>query len=224
MSDGVVVVRGEPLPELVPLATAFGREQIDAHMVRDTDEALAGVSQGMASVVVCDAGGVAGFDRVRELANADVRRHFALLVITEEGDSISRIVALELGADDVVSRPFSPREVALRTRVLLRSRGHAGVMEVAVSEADIGMVRLATERARSLALSAMQRRLLATLAARPGAWVRRRVLVTVLWGGTEAEGRALDAVIKRLRRRLEGTGLRVLTRRGDGFKLVFDEP
>lgn len=146
------------------------------------------------------------------------------LVVGDSDDRIDRIVALELGADDFVSRDTSDRELLLRVRSLLR-RAHPPRPEADARE-KFGRIELdrAEHRVwvddREIGLSATDFRLLVALATPAGAVHRREPLEALLSGDKPGAGaRWLDARVSRLRARLLAAGAQVETVRGVGFRL-----
>jgi two-component system response regulator BaeR/two-component system response regulator AdeR len=144
-----------------------------------------------------------------------------IVMVTAKVEEVDRLVGLELGADDYVLKPFSPREVVARVKAVLRRAGghvrapvHHTVGALAIDldafEARCGGTRLE--------LSPAQLRLLATLAAEPGRAFRRAEL---LEGGTDgfADERTVDAHVKNLRRRLGACADLLETVRGVGYRL-----
>lgn len=153
--------------------------------------------------------------RVREVSDVPI---IMITARVEEGD---RLAGLDLGADDYVTKPFSPREVVARVRaVLRRAAGNVRPPRHHV----VGRLRIDLDAAEAwcgdtvLELSPAQLRLLATLAARPGAALRRAELMV----GSElamVDERTVDAHVKNLRRRLGACADQLETVRGVGYRL-----
>ncbi len=159
--------------------------------------------------------GVAVARRVREVSDVPI---IMLTAKVEEGD---RLAGLELGADDYVTKPFSPREVVARVRAVLR---RAGGQVRSARHHVVGRLRIdlnAFEARCSetlLDLSPTQLRMLATLAARPGVALRRQELLAGQTDGFTDE-RTVDAHVKNLRRRLGACADQLETVRGVGYRL-----
>ncbi len=223
MADGVLLVSAGNGPELRALAAALGRDRLEVTEVANAGAALEALP-GEPAVVIIDATGPAAFDGVRQLVTDPSRGRFPLFVLTGPDDPIARVVALELGADDVASRPWSTREVALRARGLLRRWQARPVTEGALRYGPLtldGSGANASVDGRALRLSSLEGQFLQVLAARHGARASREEIEVALWGRSPAGERALDTAVKRLRRKLEGTPLRLTTVRGAGFRLDF---
>ena len=195
-------------------------------------EALAAVNDGGFDLVILDVGlpDIGGFDVCREL-----RRHSDVPVIflTARSDEIDRIVGLELGADDYVAKPFSPREVVSRVRAILRRlrpRGGAHDAHGAANGAatpftvDADGARIAY-CGTWLSLTRYEYGLLATLAGHPGRIFSRAQLMARVWQDAgESLERTVDAHVKTLRAKLrEVTGDDPIeTHRGLGYSLRRD--
>ena len=164
---------------------------------------------------------IGGFALCREL-----RRDSDLPVIflTAQGAEADRILGLEIGADDYVTKPFSPRELAVRVRVVLRRRGRvpAGLAEEGAfsHDADGRRVRY---RGQALDLTRYEYGLLAALLARPGAVLSRAQLMDRVWGDAlESGDRTVDTHIKTLRAKLREVAPDadpIRTHRGLGYSL-----
>ena len=159
--------------------------------------------------------GVAVARRVREVSDVPI---IMLTAKVEEGD---RLAGLELGADDYVSKPFSPREVVARVRAVLRRAGgqvrSARHHVVGRLRIDLNAFEARCDETR-LELSPTQLRLLAALAARPGVALRRQELLAGQTDGFTDE-RTVDAHVKNLRRRLGACADQLETVRGVGYRL-----
>jgi two-component system, OmpR family, catabolic regulation response regulator CreB len=172
-----------------------------------------------------DASGFEVFKRLRAL-HAEV----PVIFLTARSDEIDRVVGLELGADDYVPKPFSPRELVARVRGVLRraARPVAGVppstgpIEVDESRRQIRFY------GRALELSRYEYGLLKTLAARPGHVYSRDTLLERVWDdATESLDRTVDAHVKTLRAKMKAVapGLEpIRTHRGSGYALAEDLP
>ena len=166
-------------------------------------------------LMIPDMDGLEVARRVR--ASSDV----PLLMVTAKAEEVDRLVGLELGADDYISKPFSPREVVARLRaVLRRSSGglrHAQRFVVGALEVDLEAfeARCAGE---PLQLSPTQLRLLGTLAAQPNRAFHRSELLEALHDPT-ADVRTVDAHVKNLRQRLNACSEQLQTVRGVGYRL-----
>ncbi|MBN2704925.1 MAG: response regulator transcription factor [Deltaproteobacteria bacterium] len=147
-----------------------------------------------------------GIDFCREI------RRFStvpILMLTARRDEIDRVVGLEIGADDYIVKPFSPREVAARVMAVLRrqgwSRARAGdstaIIDYGGIEVDEAR-RLVTVAGLPVALTRTEYRLLLTLMRRPGQVYTREQIIDLVWDGAYIVDRVVDSVVSRLRRKL----------------------
>jgi DNA-binding response OmpR family regulator len=172
---------------------------------------------------------VDGLDVIRTLrADSSV----PIVVLTARGDETDRIIGLELGADDYVVKPFSPKELVARVRAVLR---RAEARPLSSEHFTVGDLEIDISRRRVIAgnrvvdLTPTEFELLATLAREPGrVWTRAQLLDAVHGFSFETYERAIDGHIRNLRRKLEpeGSGARyVRTVHGVGYALEdLEEP
>lgn len=169
-----------------------------------------------------------GVDAVRALRDhADL----PLIVIAAKDSDIERVLYLELGADDCLTRPFSPLELVSRGRAVLRRQGRREARESAVYA--VGALRIDVARRevalrnRPIDVTPSEFEILALLAGRPGRVFGRREIMQHLWAGPYfGDGHASDMHVLNLRRKLEADParpVRLLTVRAAGFKLVVPE-
>jgi two-component system alkaline phosphatase synthesis response regulator PhoP len=156
-----------------------------------------------------------------------------IIMLTGRGEEIDRIVGLEIGADDYVTKPFSAREVVARVRAVLRRQGQAADVPadetVSIGDLVIDSGRYqASCRGRQLDLTTTEFRLLATMAESPGRVYSRVKLLDAVQGiDYEGYDRTIDAHIKILRQKMtsnrEACGCHIETVRGVGYKLEVDQ-
>lgn len=149
-----------------------------------------------------------------------------VIFITARADEVDRIVGLELGADDYVTKPFSPREVMARVRAVLRRRGALAAGEV---DPPLRLGGLEVDRARwrvmlsgvNVPLTGAEIRVLAFLCEHPGRVCSRAALLAAALPESEALERTVDVHLKNLRRKLAaaGGGGLLETVRGAGYRL-----
>jgi DNA-binding response OmpR family regulator len=165
----------------------------------------------------------------------EIRRgsNVPVIILTARDDEVDKLLGLELGADDYLTKPFSPRELVARVRAVLRradaaatAPGEAEVIRVGPLTVDVPRMR--TDLAgRAVDLTATEFALLAELARQPGRIFTRSQLLDAVHGvAFESYERAIDTHIKNIRRKLEPDPRRpihVLTVYGVGYRLA-DEP
>jgi two-component system, OmpR family, response regulator RegX3 len=191
----------------------------------DGAEALASASAREYDIILLDLmlPRVSGLDVCRE-----VRRDspVPIIVVTARGAEMDRVVGLELGADDYVTKPFSIAELVSRVRAVLRRRQLDSESQPRLQVGGISINHLSHEVAvdgqrRDLTVS--EYRLLSVLASAPERVFTRRELMDALWGRAVDRSRACDNHITNLRRKIEpdpARPQRLLTVRGVGYKLV----
>jgi DNA-binding response OmpR family regulator len=172
---------------------------------RSGDEALMRVRTETPDLVVLDLGlpGLDGLDVTRAIRRSG---ELPIIMLTARDDETDRIIGLELGADDYVTKPFSPRELVARVRAVLRR--HAGSTESEILRAGdlaLDVPRMRVTRGDDLVeLTATEFALLAAMARQPGRVFTRSQLLDAIHGvAFEAYERAIDAHVKNIRRKLE---------------------
>jgi DNA-binding response OmpR family regulator len=149
-------------------------------------------------------------------------------MLTARDDELDKVLGLELGADDYITKPFSIREFRSRVRALLRRAAvarPAGAADESIRadgiEIDLGR-RLVTVRGALVRLTYVEFELLRTLAAHPGRVYSRRMLLEALWGAADyREPRTIDVHVRHLREKLERDPAEpeyILTVRGVGYR------
>jgi DNA-binding response OmpR family regulator len=190
-----------------------------AHVEHDGDRALEAVHRLRPAAVILDVG-LPGLDGVEICRRLRAEHDWTpVLFVTARDDEVDRIVGLELGADDYVTKPFSPRELVARvTSVLRRTHGtpEAPPQQLGAVTLDPGQRRvfIGTDE---LALTATEFDLLAYLMRRPGRVFSREQLLSEVWGYSAAAGtRTVDVHIAQLRAKL-GAASPIRTVRGVGY-------
>jgi two-component system catabolic regulation response regulator CreB len=189
-------------------------------------EQAAGVALVILDVGLPDIGGFEVFKRLRAR-----RDDLPVLFLTARADEIDRVVGLELGADDYVTKPFSPRELVARVRsVLRRTAAKAAAPAPAAAgplHCDEGK-RQIRYYGQALDLSRYEYGLLKTLLSRPGFVFTRERLLDLVWDdASESLDRTVDAHVKTLRAKLKAVAPElepIRTHRGVGYALAEDLP
>lgn len=205
------------------LRIALERAGFAVQMAADGQSAVNQATRDQPDLIVLDVGlpEMDGFEACRRIrARSDV----PILFLTALDDEVDRIVGLELGADDYVTKPFSPREVVARIRAILKRAGGGHITAV------LHHGRLAlNEAARTchfddnpLSLTATEFQLLAQLMAQPTRLTTRATLFTALWGAqSQVSDRTLDSHLRNLRAKLSQAGCEgaIETLHGQGMRL-----
>jgi two-component system, OmpR family, alkaline phosphatase synthesis response regulator PhoP len=197
----------------------------DVTVVGDGSAAIASFRGDHPDLMVLDLGlpSVDGLDVAREVRRASTT---PIIMLTARGEESDRIVGLELGADDYLVKPFSPKELVARVRAVLRRTGGtvgAEVLRAADVEVDLPKMR-AKVAGQGVDLTPTEFQLLATLIREPGRVFTRSQLQDSLHGiSIESYDRAIDTHVKNLRRKIEpdpGRPRYVLTVHGVGYRFT----
>lgn len=208
---------------IVELAQLY-LEQAGYHVedAADGQEALIQARHVRPALVILDLmlPGLDGWEVCRRLrAESDV----PVIMLTARSDDVDRIVGLELGADDYMTKPFNPRELVARVRAVLRryQKSVRAGQPVTVGNLTIDPARREVHAgARALDLRPKEFDLLLALAEHQGLVMSRDQLLDLVWGYEFPGGtRTVDAHISHLRGWLDGTGIEIETHRGIGYKL-----
>ena len=220
----LLVVEDEPdIAEVL----RFNLEKADfaVETARRGDSALESIRKQAPSLVVLDLmlPGLDGLELTRILKRDPVTARIPIVMLTAKGEELDRIVGLELGADDYITKPFSPREAVLRIKAVLRRRSGEASEE---SSIESGGIRLDAEahrlevRGKDVPLTATEFRLLRLLIERRGRVQTRARLLTDVWGYAEdVDSRTVDTHVRRLRRKLGPEADRIETVIGVGYRM-----
>jgi two-component system phosphate regulon response regulator PhoB len=165
---------------------------------------------------------MSGLEVCRVLKSDSSTRHIPIVMLTAKAEEVDRIVGLEFGADDYVTKPFSPREVVLRIAAILRRGAAEPAANKRLSTGDLVVdaerheVRIA---GKPIDLTALEFRLLSTLMQRRGRVQDRDRLLTDVWGYESLiDTRTVDTHVRRLREKLGARGNLIETVRGFGYR------
>jgi two-component system, OmpR family, response regulator RegX3 len=209
-----------------PLSYMLRREGFEAVVAASGPDALTEFDRGGADVVLLDLmlPGLPGTEVCRQLR---ARSNVPIIMLTAKDGEIDKVVGLELGADDYVTKPYSARELVARIRAVLRRRSDAEPAHEAVLEA--GPVRMDVERhvvavdGEPVTLPLKEFDLLELLLRNAGRVLTRAQLIDRVWGSDYVgDTKTLDVHVKRLRAKLEPDPANpkyLLTVRGLGYKL-----
>jgi len=209
-----------------PLAYMLKKEGYEAVVAATGPEGIDTFERGGADLVLLDVmlPGMSGVDVCRELRS---RSSVPIIMLTAKDSEIDKVVGLEMGADDYVTKPYSGRELLARIKAVLRRRGEAEVGES--DELVVGRVAMDVERhvvtvgGKGVAMPLKEFELLEMLMRNEGRVLTRMQLIDRVWGSDYVgDTKTLDVHIKRLRAKIEpdpGLPQHILTVRGLGYKL-----
>ena len=211
------------------LGEYLSAEHFDVKSVHDGSDALGLLEANDFEILILDVmlPTLSGFDVLRKLG---ATHHTPILMLTARGDDVDRIVGLELGADDYLSKPFNPRELVARVRAILRRASNRGVRAGVADEIIVGpivlnagmhQVRVAD---RAVALTGAEFRVLEILMRSAGQVISRDSMTEQALGRKlVAYDRSIDTHISNLRRKLEleaGKNPEIKNVRGSGYTLT----
>jgi two-component system, OmpR family, response regulator RegX3 len=226
MTDKILVVDDEPAI-VDAVAYALRASGFDVDAFGDGESALEAARANGYDVLVLDVRlpGLSGLEICRRLrSESDV----PILILTAMDAEVDRVLGLEAGADDYVTKPFSVAELVSRVRAILRRReldraAGGGIRRVGSLELDVNRHEVRID-GRTIRLTPSEFRLLALLAREPERVYSRREIMQHLWDSTYVgDQRACDIHVSNLRRKIEetpGRPQRLVTVRGVGYKLL----
>ncbi len=208
------------------------RDGFDVLSATTGAEALAMLREHEPAAVLLDIGlpDIDGFDVLRRLRAEGF--NVPVIMLTARGEEVDRVVGLELGADDYVVKPFSPRELVARVRALLRRTAEAAALRAQFQPALPGSIRLHLDPNRRIAhfygqvldLRPREFDLLALLAAHPGQVWTREALLRQVWGTDQhIDARTVDVHVRRLRAKLAAISTQsepIQTEWGVGYRWI----
>jgi two-component system phosphate regulon response regulator PhoB len=222
----------EDEPDIAALiAYQLTREGFRVETANSGPEALKAVNREVPDLVVLDRmlPGLSGDEVLKVMKQEAATRWVPVLVLTAKKEQEDRITGLELGADDYLTKPFSPRELVLRCQAILRrsaeSSGKAGgrVLSAGPIRMDLGAHQVTLD-GEELNLTPTEFRLLEALLERRGRTQSRRQLLEKAWDvesdvSDRIQTRTVDMHVRRLRAKLEEVGDWIETVRGFGYRL-----
>lgn len=189
----------------------FTREHFDVHHTIDGEEALLMARETPPDIVLLDwmVEGISGIEVCRRLRRAPETQNVPIIMLTARGEEEDRVRGLETGADDYVTKPFSPRELVARVGAVLR-RVRPALAGEALSYADLEMDTVGHKVRRGgevIALGPTEFRLLKHFLEHPGHVFSRERLLDSVWGhDSDIESRTVDVHIRRLRKAINEGG------------------
>jgi DNA-binding response OmpR family regulator len=213
--------------------TALEREGFAVEVVEDSRQALARVNQALPDLIILDLmlpGGVDGLEVCRAVRRMPA--YVPIIMLTARNEDTDKVVGLELGADDYITKPFNTRELIARVRAVLRlARNRATIGEpdrLRIGRLEIDLTgRTVTVGGQPVDLTPKEFDLLVLLASNPGRVFGRETLLEKVWGYDYlGDSRTVDVHIQRLRRKLEEDPhhpCHLLTVRSIGYKFARED-
>ena len=202
------------------------REGFQVSSASSGEEALRQVRHASPDLVLLDLmlPAMGGLEVCRKLRQDPATVALPIVMLTAKGDEVDRVLGLELGADDYIVKPFSPKELLARVRaVLRRARPAPGAAGIAIGALAIDPgTRTVTVQGAPLTLTHKEFELLGALADAQGRVLSREFLLDRVWGYSRAgeiESRTVDVHVRRLRVKLGPEGHRILTVKSVGYRL-----
>ncbi len=229
MTNRILVVDDEPdITALVAYHLAKAGYRVST--AANGPDALKAAREERPDIVILDLmlPGVSGYDVLAELRRRDETRDVGVILLTSRREEADRIRGLSLGADDYLSKPFSPQELSLRVNALLRRLGAPAVSAGSTLSAGPISIDRSAHRVmldgRELTLTATEYKLLLTLVERRGRVQTRPQLLETVWEAQpDIQTRTVDMHVQRLRSKLGETGKLIETVRGFGYRFRGNE-
>ena len=225
MPSKVLIVEDDP--HIVDILS-YNLKQADLKVtsVPDGSSALAEVKRRLPDLILLDLmlPKVDGLEVCRLLKGEPETKNVPIIMITAKGEEVDRIVGLELGADDYIIKPFSPREVVLRVRSVLKRSVANSQKEITAQIEANGVIididrRQVNYKGKPINLTATEFDLLLILAKTPGRVFTRNLLMDLVWGQDYyGVDRTVDTHMSRLRQKLGGGGKNLQTVHGIGYR------
>jgi len=223
-ATSILIVEDEPaIREMV--AMALERADFSVVQAGSAGEAESRLADGLPDLIVLDwmMPGVSGIELARRLRRDDYTKQVPIIMLTARGEEDDRVRGLDAGADDYLTKPFSPRELIARIRAVMRRTapaGEDGVLEVGSLRLDMKSHRV-TAGDLPVEMGPTEFKLLHFFMSHPERVYSRGQLLDMVWGrGAYVEERTIDVHIRRLRKALEPSAhdSYVQTVRGTGYR------
>jgi phosphate regulon transcriptional regulator PhoB len=208
------------------LSYNLAREGFDVATAADGEEALKKIRGELFDLVVLDLmmPGIQGMELCRILRNDPKTRNVPVIMLTAKTDEVDRILGLEMGADDYLTKPFSVRELIARIKAVLRRSAKTSAAEEQITVGDLVInteTYSVTKKKATLSLSPTEFKLLMFLVERRGKIYNREQLLNAVWKDESyVEPRTVDVHISRIRTQIEddpANPVYIKTRRGHGY-------
>ncbi|MCD6363988.1 MAG: response regulator transcription factor [Synergistetes bacterium] len=201
------------------------REGFDVRGFYDGESFISSLKSFYPDLVILDLllPGMDGFEVCRYIRRDERLSRIPIIMLSVKDSEIDKVVGLELGADDYLTKPFSTRELIARVKAVLRRYGVAGVNKASLIKRGSLLVDLETMEVtlsgRRIELTPIEFKLLVVFLQNPGRVFTREDLLEKLWGGKFVVDRTVDVHINNLRKKLGEAGKAIKSLRGVGYKL-----
>lgn len=226
----ILVVEDEP--DIVELVSYnLKKEGFEVSSASDGEEALTKIKKGNFDFLILDLmlPGLQGLELCRILRNDPKTRNLPIIMLTAKDEEVDRILGLEIGADDYITKPFSPRELVARVKAVLRRTAEKPVEEEVIRLGHLSINKgtySVLKNDKPLTLSSTEFKLLLYLAERRGKVFSREQLLDAVWKDEAfVEPRTVDVHIRRLRTQIEDNPSNpkyIKTIRGIGYYVEAD--
>ena len=202
------------------------KEGFDVETSLNGEEAMKLIKKNNVDLIILDLmlPGIQGMEFCRMLKHSDQTAGIPVIMLTAKGEEMDKVLGLEMGADDYITKPFSPREFVARVKAVLRRTGEKPGVEKIITIGDLAIntgTYMVTKKGRTIKLSATEFNLLCYLVERRGRVYSRDMLLDAVWKDEAfVEPRTVDVHIRRLRSQIEDEPSNphyVKTRRGIGY-------
>jgi len=199
--------------------------------VYDGEDALDSANRQNPDLIILDLmlPGIDGLDVCRELKKEEKTANIPIIMLTAKTQEADKIVGLELGADDYVTKPFSPREVVARVKAVLRrvkeKEKLPQILSVGDLSIDFSKIQVSV-KGKQVELTSKEFELLTTLVKAKGRVLSRDYLLDTIWGfdqAIEIQTRTVDVHIRTLRKKLKSEAQRIITVKNYGYRFEIEE-
>ncbi len=224
MSQKILIVDDEP--DVVDLVS-FNLKGAGFSVVTagDGNSALQMAKEHVPSLIILDVmmPGMDGTEVCKFLKKDPLTSSIPVVMLTAKGETVDKILGLELGADDYITKPFSPRELVLRAKSILKRRGSEKIEDTLIV-GEITLDRARHEvfiKGKAIVLTATEFKLLSLLIERKGRVQSRDRLLQDVWDYSSAiDTRTVDTHVRRLRKKLGKNAKLIETTRGVGYRIL----
>lgn len=205
-----------------------GYKTVSAH---DGEEALRAANKEIPDLIILDLmlPGIDGLEVCKSLKKEPKTSAIPIIMLTAKSQELDKIIGLELGADDYVTKPFSPRELVARIKAVLRRIHERGklpeVLKLGALTIDFSKIQVFLKD-KNVALTAKEFELLKTLIKAKDKVLSREVLLDNIWGFSHAidiQTRTVDVHIRTLRKKLKQEAKRIITVKNYGYRFEINE-